>query len=94
MGIIGVKAGKIPLRRCTGCGQMLPKPGLIRVRRADDEVSIDLRNKQPGRGAYVCRNGECIAKAAKSRGIERTLKGAVSKDIYEELKKIPGEQDG
>jgi len=93
MGITAVTVGKkIPLRRCAGCSQMLPKPGLFRIARSGNEVSVDLTFKSPGRGAYVCRNGECIIKAAKNRGLERSLKGA-SKEIYEELRMILEEAD-
>jgi len=77
---------KTPLRRCTGCGQMMPKPELIRVVRDDGEVVIDLTNKKRGRGAYVCRDEECLNKAAKNRGIERSLKTSVPKEVHEALR--------
>jgi len=78
----------IPLRRCSGCVQMIPKQELIRVVREGEEVSVDLTGKKPGRGTYVCRNKGCIVKAEKKRGVERSLKSAVPKEVYEALKSL------
>jgi len=65
---------------------MVPKSGLIRLTHTDGGLLVDLTFKKPGRGAYVCQNEECINKAAKNHGIERSLKTAVSKEILEVLK--------
>ncbi len=82
-----MKVRKVPLRRCTGCGEMKPKPMLVRIVHGEDgSYAIDLVGKQPGRGAYICRSGECLAKAAKNKGLERSFKGPVPKDVYEQLK--------
>ncbi|MCL2618773.1 MAG: YlxR family protein [Defluviitaleaceae bacterium] len=77
---------RVPLRRCVGCGQMLPKPGLVRIVRPDGGAcAIDPTGKAAGRGAYVCRKVDCVARAAKQRGFERSYKGAFPKDIYAAL---------
>ena len=56
-----MKAKKIPMRMCVGCREMKPKRELIRVVRSPEgEVSMDPVGKKPGRGAYVCRNPECL----------------------------------
>ncbi|MDO4301479.1 MAG: YlxR family protein [Clostridia bacterium] len=78
---------KVPMRKCTGCQEMKSKKELIRVVRNDaGEFSLDATGKKPGRGAYVCRNIECLEKACKNKGLERSFKTAVPKDLYEELK--------
>ena len=75
------------MRKCTGCQEMKNKKELIRVVRNDaGEFSLDATGKKPGRGAYVCRNIECLEKACKNKGLERSFKTAVPKDLYEELK--------
>ena len=57
---------KIPMRMCTGCGEMKPKKELVRVVKApsngeqEGDISLDLTGRKPGRGAYVCRNVECL----------------------------------
>ena len=81
-----MKQRKIPLRKCTGCQEMKNKKELIRIVRNDEgEFSLDRTGKKPGRGAYICPNGDCLAKAQKSRGLERSFKAAVPKDVYEQL---------
>ena len=82
-----MKQRKVPLRKCTGCQEMKNKKELIRVVKSDtDEFSLDFTGKKSGRGAYVCPNLECIEKAQKNRGFERSFKMAVPKDVYETLK--------
>ncbi len=82
-----MKQRKIPLRKCTGCQEMKNKKELIRVVRNDiGEFSLDFTGKKPGRGAYVCPSLECIEKARKNRGFERSFKTAVPKEVYENLK--------
>ena len=82
-----MKQRKIPLRKCTGCQEMKNKKELIRIVRNDEgEFSLDTTGKKPGRGAYICPNLECLEKAQKSKGLERSFKAAVPKDVYEKLK--------
>lgn len=78
----------IPLRKCLGCDEMLGKKGMIRVVRDKDGIlSIDETGKKSGRGAYLCLDKECLNKARKKRGLERSLKCAVPPEIYEELER-------
>lgn len=78
---------KIPLRKCTGCGEMRSKKELIRVlKTAENEIIIDATGKKNGRGAYLCYSRECFEKAVKSRGLERSLKMSIPKEVYERLR--------
>lgn len=82
------KTKKIPLRKCTGCGESKPKKELIRVIRTPEEtVEIDRTGKKNGRGAYLCDNIECFLKAKKSHAIERSLEITFSEVLYEALEK-------
>ena len=57
-----MKTRKIPMRMCVGCREMKEKKTLIRVVRSPEGVlSLDPAGKKPGRGAYVCREGECLS---------------------------------
>lgn len=90
-----MKVKKVPQRRCTGCLQMKEKFLLIRVVKTDDgSVSVDLSGKMAGRGAYVCKNVDCLAKAEKNKGFERSFKSQISKDVYQKLKIELGENCG
>ena len=79
---------KVSLRRCIGCGSMIDKKDLIRViRTKENDISIDITGKKNGRGAYVCNSSECLKKAIKSRGLERSFKVSIPQDVYTELEK-------
>lgn len=84
---------KIPMRMCTGCMEMKPKKDLIRVvKNNEGEISIDLKGKKPGRGAYVCRNEECLQKSFKSKRLNKNLEADISEEIYSQLREeIKGE---
>lgn len=79
---------KIPQRQCTGCGEMKNKKEMIRViRTKEEEILIDATGKKNGRGAYLCPTMECFSKARKNRGLERSLKIAIPREVYEQLEK-------
>jgi len=81
-----MKQKKTPLRKCTGCQEMKNKKELIRIVRDAEGFSIDATGKKAGRGAYVCPDAECLLKAHKSKGLERSFKSAVPGEMYEKLK--------
>lgn len=90
-----MKKRKIPLRKCTGCQEMMDKKKLIRVVRNDaGEFFLDATGKKAGRGAYICPAQECLEKAVKSKGLERSFKAPVPADIYDKLKEELSHSDG
>ena len=83
---------KIPLRKCTGCGEMKPKKELVRVvKTPDDKVLLDLTGRANGRGAYICPNADCLKIARKAKRIEKSFQLQIPEEVYdmmeEELKK-------
>ena len=79
---------KIPTRRCTGCGEHFPKNALLRVVRSPEgEISLDATGKKPGRGAYLCRNAECLRRARKTRRIEQSLEVSIDAAVYDAMEK-------
>ena len=84
-----------PLRQCLGCREMKPKAELVRVVRSPDgTVSVDLRGKAPGRGAYVCRSADCLKKALRSKALSRNLDVEIPPEIYDALTAQMEEADG
>ena len=82
----------MPLRQCIGCGEMKSKKEMIRVlKTTEDEIVIDATGRKNGRGAYICPSMECFKKAVKSKGLERSLKMAIPKEVYEALEKEMGQ---
>ncbi|MDD3173523.1 MAG: YlxR family protein [Herbinix sp.] len=81
-------AKKLPLRMCTGCGEMKAKKEMIRVLKTpEDEIVIDSTGKKNGRGAYICCSVSCLKKAIKTKGLERSLKVSIPKELVEILEK-------
>ena len=76
------------MRKCVGCGEMKSKRDMIRVlKTVDDEFVLDTTGKKNGRGAYLCISEECLKKARKSKGIERSFKMSIPEEVYEALEK-------
>ncbi|MBO4342375.1 MAG: YlxR family protein [Clostridia bacterium] len=79
----------IPMRKCTGCNEMKPKKELVRVVKSPEgEISIDLTGKKPGRGAYVCRDAACLAKARKAKRLERAFSCDIPDDVYDSMEEV------
>ena len=79
---------KVPMRKCVGCGEMRNKKEMMRVlKTSEDEFLLDATEKKNGRGAYLCFSKECLAQAIKSKGLERSFKQAIPKEVYEKLEK-------
>ena len=76
---------KVPERRCIGCMTSRPKQELIRITAGPDGLHIDGSGKMPGRGAYLCRNSECVKLALKKNAFGRNLKAEVTKQQAEQL---------
>ena len=79
---------RVPMRQCVGCGLMKSKKEMMRVlKTTDNHIVLDVTGKMNGRGAYLCRDAECVKKAGKNRGIERSLKMARPAEMYENIEK-------
>ena len=90
------KPRKIPQRQCLGCREMGNKRDLIRVVRSPEgEISLDFKGKKPGRGAYVCPDPVCLARARKSRALERAFETAIPAEVYDQMEaQMKSEADG
>ncbi len=67
---------------------MKNKKELIRIiKTSEDEILLDPTGKKNGRGAYVCRCGECLKKAVRNKGLERAFKMPVPEEVYDSLAK-------
>ena len=79
---------KVPMCQCVGCGEMKSKKEMLRVlKTAEDEILLDATGRKNGRGAYVCFSRECLAKAIRGKGLERSYKMSNHREVYEKLEK-------
>ena len=83
---------KIPLRQCVGCGEMKSKKEMMRVlKTAEGPIVLDVTGKKNGRGAYLCLSEECLKKARKNKGLERSFKEEVYESLEKEFEEIDPE---
>ena len=80
-------AKQIPFRQCIGCGEMKTKKEMIRVLKTEEGIILDTTGRKNGRGAYICPSAECLKKAKKTKGLDRSFKMAVPEEIYDSLTK-------
>ena len=79
---------KVPMRQCTGCGEMKNKKDMVRIlRTTENEIVLDATGRKNGRGAYLCFSKECLQKARKNKGLERSFKMSISPEVYDTLEK-------
>ena len=74
------------MRMCVGCREMKEKRELIRiVRTPEGEVALDATGKRSGRGAYVCRQAECLRRSIRQKQLERQLEITPTPEITKAL---------
>ncbi len=90
-----MKTKKIPMRMCTGCGEMFDKRTLVRVVKSPEgEISLDVTGKKSGRGAYVCKNAACLKLARKKKAFERAFGVQIDDAVYQKMEEeIADEQN-
>lgn len=67
---------------------MKSKKEMIRIIRTNEqEFLLDATGKKNGRGAYICPDPECLKKAVKNKGLERSFRQAIPKEVYEAIEK-------
>ena len=80
------KQKKIPQRKCIVCGNLYDKNDLLRVvNNKEVGVVIDESGKLNGRGAYICKNKECLSSVRNSNKLNRAFKQKIDDKLYEEL---------
>ena len=85
---MGAAVRKVPMRQCIGCQEMKNKKEMIRViKTAEEEILLDATGKKNGRGAYLCSQKECLEKAGKNKGLERSFKMSIPVEVYDTLEK-------
>lgn len=81
-------AKKISMRQCVGCGEMKNKKDMMRVlKSAEGSIALDMTGKKNGRGAYLCMHKECLARARKNKGLERSFQMSIPDEVYENLER-------
>ena len=79
----------IPQRTCTVCRKQKNKNELLRiVKNKENIINVDENGKEPGRGAYICYDRECLEKAEKTKKLEKVLNVKIKDDIYIKIRDV------
>ena len=80
---------KVPLRTCMACNEQKDKKELLRIVKSKEGViEVDLTGKKNGRGAYICKNEECLDKLIKSKRLERLFEMSIDDELYESIRSV------
>ncbi|MBW2475747.1 MAG: DUF448 domain-containing protein [Deltaproteobacteria bacterium] len=70
-----IRERRQPQRTCLGCRQSFDQKSLARLAMSrEGQIVIDLRNRLPGRGAYVCLERRCLEKAVHKQILEKAFR--------------------
>lgn len=73
-------------RMCIVCRQMKDRRELNRiVLNKDNELFLDKTGKANGRGAYICKSGDCVTLIEKKNALNRTFKRNFDKSLIKNL---------
>ena len=82
---------KRPERTCIICNRPNEKQNLLRIVKSKENiVSVDLSGNMPGRGAYICKNEDCIEKMIKTNKLSKSLKTEIQTEVYEKIREVIG----
>ena len=80
---------KKPERTCMACNEQKEKQELLRiVKPKEGNIEIDLTGKKSGRGAYICKNEECLNKVIKTKRLERIFEKEITSELYESIRGV------
>ena len=80
---------KKPERTCMACNEQKEKQELLRIVKSKDGIiEIDLTGKKNGRGAYICKNEECLNKVIKTKRLENVFEIQIAPEFYEDLRGV------
>ena len=53
-----------------------------------EDLQIDLTGKKSGRGAYICKDENCINKIIKTKRLEKVFEIEINENFYESLRGV------
>ena len=80
---------KKPERTFIVCRTQREKKDLLRIVKSKEGIiEVDLTGKKNGRGAYICKNEECLNKLIKTKRLEKVFEKEISENLYESIRGI------
>ena len=75
-------------RMCVVCRNLVPREKLFRIAKTADGFCIDFENKIISRGAYICKDKNCVLSARKKSAFERSFSSKIDSKIYDTLEDL------
>ena len=73
-------------RMCCICKNRYNKNEMIRlVKQKSGEILVDLSGKMNGRGAYICKNPDCLERVKNQKILSRLFKCEIPSAVYVKL---------
>jgi len=81
-----MKKNKIPERMCVSCRKKIPKKQLVRIVKTKEKgILVDTTGKISGKGAYICKEYECLDKLRKTNYLVKLFEQSIDAKIYKDL---------
>lgn len=75
-------------RTCVGCNKKKNKYDLLRITKNKKSVNVDMSYNMQGRGAYICKNSECLEMAIKKKKLEKSFFSKIEPELYQTIKDV------
>jgi len=73
-------------RMCFICRNKFNKNEMLRlVKNSQGDIALDKTGKMDGRGAYICKCGECLNKIKNRKILNKAFKCEFPEEIYKKL---------
>lgn len=80
---------KKPERTCIVCKTQREKNDLLRIVKSKEGIiEPDITGKKNGRGAYICKNEDCLNKLIKTKKLEKVFEKEISLELYEDIRSL------
>jgi len=75
---------RIPERMCLVCRTLRPRTELLRLVRPTGRTDLvpDPTGRQTGKGFYLCRNLDCLARLQKEKKLRRLFAGRIAPEVF------------
>ena len=72
-------------RTCIACRKKLNQNEMIRISKINGDITVEKSHSAFGRGAYICKNKDCVDLVIKKRLLNRAFKSNLDVEVYNQL---------
>ena len=72
-------------RTCIACRNKNNQNEMIRISKINGIITVEKKHSAFGRGAYICKNKDCVALVINKKLLNRAFKANLDADVYNQL---------